>query len=379
MKRENGQRYWLFLIVSWGIFEMLIFTTLEKWVDLETLSVEKITTIFFIENLLTVLLFACNKLAKKLKIEYGIYVILLSIIILLFFLGYLPYEVSYFIIASVSWVSYLLVPYMSLVLERVAEKEKRGAMVSLVNRNKSLFKILILIVSYFLLINFLSIYVYLISSVILLLFILISLKRLRPYREGLTATVKKESSTLKGLTHIPFIYISYLIVYFLYRAVNPINQEYLKSVIGIEGYEKSLMYNIFYLLGGFCIAFVILKIVRRIKIRWTFLISMIVLIIYLLLLYNEVNVYITYLCMFVLGVMNYGITTSLSILVHERYSGEELLRYSTLIYILPYISAACALFIFGKLSVYGIQLMISFVMVGIILYIPYLFINWKKE
>ncbi|NOU80619.1 hypothetical protein GC101_17280 [Paenibacillus sp. LMG 31459] len=357
MDKKTNYVLWVMLSVSWVVFEAIVLTVLEKWIDLTTGSVGAIATVFLVQNLFTVALLFSGRLAYMMSLR-------LSFALIGLFLGgftflYQHYWVGvYALIVFTTWTSYLLIPRMSNVLEMISSVNSRGQLISLVACLRMFLQLIFLLISTKYLHSFTSLLLVVRCTLYILALAIMGYYFLRKYfEEALKHAAYSVTSVSKQFKHIPYFLLMYFLSYFLLRALKPLNQEYVKSSLD-SGFEASLAFNASYLLGGFIISFWAVKIFRCLHLKHFLFACVGVIFLYSFSLYFVYPSFWLYGLMLILGVVNYGITNHISIHIHLNYSGSQLATYSRMFYIIPYISASLSLFVFGGLSMGGLSYML---------------------
>lgn len=347
--------------------EVTSFLALEKLIDLETSSVNKIALVFLLQNLIVLLLFICNKVVDKWNKKLVLCLGILSLIVSAVGGDYFPYWVHLNIVFFMSYIVYSIVPATSIYLENMTEKEERSSYLASSSLYRTIFQVATLFLSVYTLSNFLGVRIYLSSAILFLCLTLVSMWKLSSFAPGKTLKTSNWLGTLKVIKYCWKMFLIYGLFCFILRGVILINQQYIKEIFSISGYEFSLPYKGMTYVGGFIASLIITSVVRGVTYKQYSVMSLIVLLLLSVAFHLHSSVLIINCFGFLLGIANYGMSLYFNIEIHKTFRGEDLKNIATLTYLLPFLTAFLSVMLFSVLSEIGVGAMNFTLFIGAII------------
>lgn len=361
---------------------LMIFLGMEKWVDLASnSSISASANLSIIENALVFVLFCLGGKSRYTKLQVGLFLTVTLLAISIVQIDRLSYYGAFVLMALIAWLCYHFIPIMSVVLSRLLEASKRGKAVQSLATFKSLSQMSLVGLSYFLLTSYFSVRVYFGIALVLMLLVSFLLYILKPYFPDSPKVKEKESNlNTRSFSSVSGVMLIFGITYFGFRAYSLINRQYLGDVFGKPEYENVLLLTLCYLVGGFIVSLGAVKLYRTFSLRTSFVLASGILILFVAVVYFQLPLLFLHLVVVLMGIGNYGVVNALKIHVNENYEGDALYRQSRLFYVIPFLSSAICLFTYGKLTDYGLEVMLIAMIVVVSILLLFAFaVRFEKK
>jgi len=364
---------WIVLRNACTFAEVVAFLALEKLIDIETSSVSKIALVFSLQNLFVILMFLGSKIVDRWNRKLMLILSLVSLGLSVILKDAVPYWVHLNIVFFLSYIMYSIVPATSSYLENIAGPDDRASYLTSSSLYRTIFQVAVLFISVYTLSNLVSVQVYLGLSFVFVLAILLASHFLKSFAPAPVVKTTNWFDIFKVLRFCWKMFVVYGLFCLITRGVIVINQQYLKEVFDISGYEFSLPYKGLAYIGGLVASLIVTTVIKNISFKTYTIISLVTVLILSVSIYYQSPILIINCFGFLLGIANYGMTLYFNIEIHRVFSGTELKHIAILTYLLPFLTAFLAVTLFSYASTFGVAVMNTILFAGSTVILVYVF------